>query len=339
VATQQRKSDVGVTGPVKRLVVRSDRDYSCLGHSDTQSEMQPAMITKTELPITAPVPLPADGQQLYQLLLDRGVDLLTQRVVLYRHKDQKYPLVKYIGTPALALYQANQSKPEMLGTLVVSFFGHRENYGLLLGVWQVKGVMPTSEARSKGLLNETFEELGDEPSFFHTLEEVDVLQNERLKLEVYIGPPAIVWRRVLSLESSYPVRIWPDCPVPFPGLHNVSLVMSELRIVLPDPVWQRELSAISAIYLITDEKSGRQYVGSAYGGLGLWQRWGDYVHTGHGDNVELIQVLREAPGREKEFRFTLLEALPSSTTPRTVIARESHWKVALGSRTHGLNRN
>lgn len=284
-------------------------------------------------------PLPFDGQQLHQLLLDRGVCLQSQRVVLYRHKDQKYPLVKHIGTPALALYQANQKRPEELGTLVISFFGHRDHYGLLLGVWRVNGVMPMGEALSNGLLTGTFEKLGDESGYFHTLEGVDLLQEERLKLEVFFGPPAIVWRRVLKPNDSYPLRLLPDCPVPYPGLENVSLVMSELRIVLPDPVWQRELSAISAIYLITDEHSGRQYVGSAYGGLGLWQRWGDYVRTGHGDNVELIQVMKAAPGRENEFRFTLLEALPASSHPTSVIAREGHWKVALGSRTHGLNRN
>jgi hypothetical protein len=298
------------------------------------------MQIQTGASTTAPVkPLLVDGQQLYQLLLDRGVSLPVQRVVLYRHKDQKYPLVKHIGTPALALYQANQKKAEKLGTLVVSFFGHRDDYGLLLGAWRVSGVMPTNEALSKGLLSGTFEKLGDEPSYFHTLEEVDLLQDERLKLEVFIGPPAIVWRRVLKPENSYPLRLLPDCPVPFPGLDSVSLVMSELRIVLRDPVWQRELSAISAIYLITDEQSGRQYVGSAYGGLGLWQRWGDYVRTGHGNNVELIQVMNEAAGRENEFRFSLLETLPASTEPAAVIARETHWKVALGSRTHGLNRN
>ena len=284
-------------------------------------------------------PPPVDGQQLCQLLIDRGVDLAKQRVVLYRHRDQKYPLVKHIGTPALALYQATQSRPEELGTLLVGFFGHQEDYGLLLGVWKVTGIMLTSEALDKHLLDGTFEKIEDEPSYFHTLEEVDLLQDQRLKLEVYFGPPAIVWRRILKLQSDYPVRVLRDCPVPFQGLNNVSLLMSELRIALPDPVWQRELSAISAIYLITDEKSGRQYVGSAYGSLGLWQRWCEYVGTGHGNNVELIQVLKNAPDRANEFRFTLLETLPASTEPTTVIGRESHWKIALGSRTHGLNRN
>lgn len=302
--------------------------------------MQTKMRTPAIPPTTVPVPpSPVDGQQLYQLLLDRGVDPARQCVVLYRHKDQKYPLVKHIGTPALALYQATQNRPEKLGTLVVSFFGHRDNYGLLLGVWRVTAVMPTQEAQREGLLSGTFEKLGDEASYFHTLEEFDILQSERLKLEVYFGPPAIVWRRVLKQQNSYTVQTLQDCPVPFPGLNNISLLMSELRIAHPDPVWQRELSSISAIYLITDEQSGRQYVGSAYGGLGLWQRWGDYVHTGHGYNVELIQLLKDAPGREKEFRFTLLEPLDASINPSVVIARENHWKVALGTRTHGLNRN
>lgn len=298
------------------------------------------MPTNPDASTATPVPPPiVDNQQLYQLLLDRGVPLPNQRVVLYRHKDQKYPLVKYIGTRELALYQANQTRAEEPGTLILSFFGHRDDYGLLLGAWKVTGVMPTRDAERAGLLQGTIENLGDEPSYFHTLEEVDLLQDVRLKLEICFGPPAIVWRRVLTPQNTYPVRLLPDCPVPFRGLNNVSLVMSELRMVLTDPVWQRELSAISAIYLITDEHSGRQYVGSAYSGLGLWQRWGDYARTGHGDNIELIHVLKQAPGRVNEFRFTLLEPLPASTAPDAVIARENYWKIALGSRTHGLNRN
>jgi len=297
------------------------------------------MLTNTSVPTAAPVrPLSADGQ-LYQLLLDHGVDLPKRRVVLYRHKDQKYPLIKYIGTPALALYQATQTFQEKVGTLVISFYGHREDHGLLLGAWEVTGVMPTRDALSKGLLEGAFETLVDEPSYFHTLVETDLLRESRLKLEVRIGPPAVVWRRVLTRTNSFPVQLLESCAVPFRGLENVCLVMSELRIALSDPIWQRELMAISAVYLITDERTGRQYVGSAYGSLGLLQRWGDYVRTGHGNNLDLVQVVKEAPGRENEFRFTLLEAIAASAGPAAVIARENHWKVALGSRTHGLNRN
>ena len=69
------------------------------------------------------------------------------------------------------------------------------------------------------------------------------------------------------------------------------------------------------------------------------QRWSDYARTGHGDNQELIRQLHEAPGCDSEFRFTLLEALHMGITKPEAEARESYWKVALGSRRFGMTRN
>ena len=89
----------------------------------------------------------------------------------------------------------------------------------------------------------------------------------------------------------------------------------------------------------TDEYSGKHYVGSASGAEGLFQRWAAYATTGHGENKELIQLLRDFPGRENNFRISLLEALPLRTDRELVIARETFWKVVLGSRKFGLNSN
>jgi hypothetical protein len=155
----------------------------------------------------------------------------------------------------------------------------------------------------------------------------------------------LAWRRVLRPDEAgvtstrYPVAIRQECAVPFTGLTGASLVMSELRIALQDAAWQQGLLSASGVYLITDERRGAHYIGSASGRQGLLGRWADYATSGHGGNTRLVQLLADHPGRELEFRFTVLEALPADMPKREVIQRESYWKVALGSRAFGLNLN
>ena len=49
--------------------------------------------------------------------------------------------------------------------------------------------------------------------------------------------------------------------------------------------------------------------------------------------------MEETPGCENEFRFTLLETLPLGIAKTDAEARENYWKIALGSRRFGMNRN
>lgn len=149
----------------------------------------------------------------------------------------------------------------------------------------------------------------------------------------------LAWRRVLTPASSYRFTMLAGCPVPFLGLSSVSLVMSELRIVLDDVEWRNGLGSVAGIYLLTDERSGRHYVGSASGGLGIYQRWSEYAKTGHGSNQALIAIVEADPRRQSDFRFTLLETFPLETPRATAVQRENYWKRALGSRQFGLNLN
>ena len=144
---------------------------------------------------------------------------------------------------------------------------------------------------------------------------------------------------LVRMGRRYGVTAQFESAVPFQGLTGVSLVMAELRIALRDAAWQQGLSGVFGIYLITDERGGQHYAGSASGAQGLLQRWSNYATTGHGGNKLLAQMLASTPGRELDLRFTLLEVLPADSSRQEVIRRESYWKVALGSRTFGLNLN
>jgi hypothetical protein len=288
---------------------------------------------------------------LLDLLKARDINPASQQITLMRHADPKYPLVKYIGTHALNLYQAMQpalptGRPCMqVGSLLVSCYGHRPGHGLLLGIWRVRNIIEAGDAVDRGLLEGSFEPVHSGwTGHFFDLEELDLLDDLRLKLEIVWTGGERSRRRILrptpqGLAAPYPSRQRTDPPVPFVSLGGASLVMGELKLALMDPAWQQQLGNVSGVYLIADERTGQQYVGSAGGAGGLRTRWASYAQCGHGGNKKLIALLSNAPGRESDFRFTLLEPMPLGTPLSEVVRRESYWKVALGSRTFGLNCN
>jgi hypothetical protein len=65
----------------------------------------------------------------------------------------------------------------------------------------------------------------------------------------------------------------------FPGYEDIDLSFEELETLVRNsrPDWKAALESVKGIYLITDTKTGRRYVGSAYGDQGVWSRWCAYV--------------------------------------------------------------
>ena len=128
----------------------------------------------------------------------------------------------------------------------------------------------------------------------------------------------------------------------FPGFDGIRLSFEMLACIIRQdiPSWRAALSNVGGIYLIVDGKTGKQYVGSAYGGKGLWQRWAEYAKSGHGGSKELRELLRSR-GVEyaTNFQFSLLEDCNINANQEDVIARECHWKDVLMTREFGLNWN
>jgi hypothetical protein len=130
----------------------------------------------------------------------------------------------------------------------------------------------------------------------------------------------------------------------FPGYEDIDVSFDELETLVRNdrPDWKAALESVKGIYLITDTKTGRRYVGSAYSDNGIWSRWCSYVASGHGGNVELRSLVSD-PSLDYcrvNFRFALLEHRPFRTADETILAREAFWKRILLTRgEHGLNRN
>ncbi|CAD5140705.1 GIY-YIG nuclease family protein [Microbacterium sp. Nx66] len=145
-----------------------------------------------------------------------------------------------------------------------------------------------------------------------------------------------VWRVYGATAATYPVLEVADAQPPrFPGFDRLIVSYEMLKAVVKErryAAWQTALSSIVGIYLITDTRDGRHYVGKADGAENILQRWRTYAANGHGGNVAL---------RERDpstFRYSLLRVFDPSTPLRDINAAESHFKRALDSITHGLNR-
>lgn len=145
------------------------------------------------------------------------------------------------------------------------------------------------------------------------------------------------WRLNGPTAAGYQVMEIADAqPVPFPGFDRLVLSHERLQAVMREhryAAWRTAFSSVVGIYLITDTRDGRQYVGKADGAESIRQRWNAYATNGHGGNVELRGLDPTA------FRYSTLRVFDPAT-PRLVIDEaENHFKHALDTRKNGLNRN
>lgn len=168
------------------------------------------------------------------------------------------------------------------------------------------------------------------------LEPVDIMSDLRSRLVIGWRAPR-AWRVRATTAAAYPVKEIADSePVPFPGFDALTLDHPQLQAVMREhryAAWRTALASVMGIYLITDTRDGRHYVGKADGSENILQRWSAYATTGHGGNVELRAL------DPTSFRFSLLRIFDPAAPGSAVDAAESHYKRALDSRRHGLNRN
>lgn len=130
----------------------------------------------------------------------------------------------------------------------------------------------------------------------------------------------------------------------FEGYDRIHLSFGKLQSILKgkiSPTYYEALKKITGVYCLTDTKTGKLYIGSATGIGGVAERWGNYLDSKHGGNVELIKLYNEK-GEEyfkNNFNFTLLEYFGLSYDSDKIKAREQYWKMCLDTINHGYNDN
>ena len=120
------------------------------------------------------------------------------------------------------------------------------------------------------------------------------------------------------------------------------LIYIELTLILEKeyPEWKKMLSAVNCIYIITDKKTGKNYIGSTYGKEGIWGRWKEYAKTGgHGNNVTLQKLYDQDNSYPNNFSWSILETLSISISSYEAINIEKCYKQKLGTLAFGLNNN
>lgn len=123
----------------------------------------------------------------------------------------------------------------------------------------------------------------------------------------------------------------------FPGYEKVNISWAEMKRVLEKESWKTALQNQKGVYLITDNLTGKMYVGSAYGENMILGRWKAYINTGHGSNIGLKSLHFDYI--KENFRYSILDIYKSTTDDQIIIDRESWWKNVLHSRRFGYNEN
>ena len=177
---------------------------------------------------------------------------------------------------------------------------------------------------------------------YFDLEHIDLLKDYEGRLTIDWGNSARMWHQKGTTGKPI-VAIQADEKKVFSGFENLILTYDELKEIVENPTiyeaWHTALSSVNAIYLIVDQETGKQYVGSAYGKDGLLGRWSCYVNSLHGNNKLMKELICAYPERYHHFQFSILQILPKTATDDEVIQTESLYKKKLLTIPLGMNDN
>ncbi len=272
---------------------------------------------------------------IQELLFNRGLDRQS-KAKLVRHKDSRIDLYNTYRTnrELFLKYQQQQSKEVFTGVdYIVSFIGEEGLLSRFVGVYRVLRCRQLPKVQISVI----------ETSYQIEYDFEEVLSFDDLKERVIVKwSNAISWHQWIKNEMEV-IEIQPGLHYKhFTDYSDFILNFNELKEIITNEYsdWKRMLSGAKGIYLISDTKTGKLYVGSAYGEDGIWGRWNSYISTnGHGGNKQLKELVGMTEGYAKNFQFSILMILPKTITADQAIEKERLFKNKLGTNSFGLNSN
>lgn len=260
---------------------------------------------------------------------------------LVRHSNKEIPIRDTFRDEPVRfeMYQSFQAPKRFGNAERIAVFGpHHRTTGIFLGLWDITGCLKNADFNDD--IKELLKQHDLPESWFHDSDLYKLQKNLALddlseRLVIEWGRSTVSWVQSKDKEV---VEIKPKKSIgDFQSYSLVDLSMAELRNIIESPAsnqtWVTALSSVNGVYLIRDKRSGKLYVGSAYGENGMYGRWSTYAQSGHGGNQEL------KPLDANHFQFSILEILSATTTADGAIQCENRWKEKLGTRTFGLNNN
>jgi hypothetical protein len=278
---------------------------------------------------------------LSELLSARGYVPDAKRVKLVRHKDSRVDLETLRSSGWFETYQKYQSRPVFDGCdQIIAFFGEEGRNSRFVGVYDVGARVPSAESPTPaGCPHPEW----TASNHFYPLEKRSGFDDLEDRVVIDWGNAALAWHQWFTDRTVVEIRPRGRVLPPFRDYLRVHLSFDDLLRLVANPEahrdWVAGLSAVGAIYLIVDGLSGEQYVGSATGDGGLWQRWCEYAKTGHGHNLRLKELCALGDGHPTAFRFSILETFSRTLSRDEALDLETFFKQKLGTRAFGLNAN
>lgn len=280
---------------------------------------------------------------LSELLASRGFVPDPKRVKLVRHKDSRLDLEALRSAGWFETYQQFQAKPVFDGCdQIVAFIGEDGFDSRFVGIYGV-GVRSTAD---QSLLPECcpHPEWAAPGNLYYPLQKRSGFEDLEDRVVVDWGNAALAWHQWFTDRSVLEIRPQGRALPPFRDYLRVHLRFSHLVHLAAQPGahrdWVAGLSAVGAIYLIVNGLTGEQYVGSATGNGGLWQRWCEYAKSGgHAGNLRLKAACAESTGCPAAFKFSILETFSRNLAREEALSLEAFFKQKLGTRAFGLNAN
>ncbi len=264
---------------------------------------------------------------IQELLFNRGLDKIA-KTKLVRHKDSRRDLYNLYcnNKEEFLAYQKHQRKDVFKDLdFIVSFIGESGKSARFIGVFKFLDTKKLKDG-----------------SFWYEMEEVNRYEDLRERVIINWGNASMSWHQWISNTKAV-IEIHPGLHYQqFTDYFDFILKFKELQEIVTNQYsdWKKVLSITKGVYLITDSKTGKLYIGSAYGEDGIWGRWTNYVFTkGHGNNKMLIELLKKDISYASNFRFSILMLLPKTITPDEAIKKEKLFKTKLGTNSFGLNEN
>ncbi len=267
--------------------------------------------------------------KLTDFLIACKVTLNLESYKIHLATSNSHPPINAFYEGKFKSWQEYQTRKNFTKEMVIGLIEYKKNKWLFAGVYKVLGHKKISEKHveySTELIPNQEELIGRIIVYHERTGRASYLKGKKDGGEFYISE---IKENKLTVEE-------------FPGYNNVCLPYDKLRVVISQNIssWFGALSNIKGVYLISDTNTGKLYVGSAIGESGIWQRWADYVKSGHGGNKELRRLLKgKKSGYEKYFSYTILEIADTNTSDEDIIKRESYWKEVLLTREFGYNAN
>ncbi len=257
-----------------------------------------------------------------------------EKVFLLRHEDKRVRSGQLYQTWKSAprdfeTYQNTQKWENRFpeGSSLAAFVVGPEGETLFVGMYDVWKLTRIDGPFDDPLVGK----LPAEDRSLHETKHSDRMQEYEEKLVIEWGPGKRGFRQLAHKQNKVvlEIRAQPK-DEPFPLYINLLRRLRDLRSIYPS--WRVRLEERKGVYLLTFD-DGMQYVGSATGEQGFWQRWCDYLANGHGDNRVLVHDRKDA----RDALVSILEVSGSAQTERDIINQEMRWKQKLGIRAKALD--